>query len=137
MPTIGGLLETAVYVDDMERATSFYETVLGLAPMLRGERLTAYDAGQSGVLLVFRRGTSREDIATESGTIAGHHGEGPLHLAFKIRPEELDAWRRHLATHGTPVYSEMAWPAGGVSLYFHDPDGHVVELATPGLWANY
>ena len=137
MPTIGGILETAIYVDDMARAAAFYEDVLGLAPMLRGERLTAYDAGQSGVLLVFRRGTSRDDIETKTGIIPGHHGEGPLHLAFKIEPDELDAWRSRLASNGTPVYSEMAWPAGGVSLYFHDPDGHVVELATPGLWANY
>ena len=31
----------------------------------------------------------------------------------------------------------MKWPRGGESLYFRDPDGHLVELATPGLWANY
>jgi catechol 2,3-dioxygenase-like lactoylglutathione lyase family enzyme len=31
----------------------------------------------------------------------------------------------------------MAWPRGGTSLYFRDPDGHLVELATPGLWSIY
>jgi catechol 2,3-dioxygenase-like lactoylglutathione lyase family enzyme len=31
----------------------------------------------------------------------------------------------------------MEWPRGGTSLYFRDPDGHLVELATPGLWSIY
>lgn len=137
MPPIDGILETAIYVDDMARATAFYEQVLGFVPMLRQDRLTAFDTGQSGVLLVFRRGASVDDIKTRGGIIPGHDGEGPLHLAFKIPPGELDAWRGHLADHGIPIYSEVVWPAGGTSLYFHDPDGHVVELATPGLWANY
>jgi len=26
---------------------------------------------------------------------------------------------------------------GGHSIYFRDPDGHLLELATPGLWAIY
>jgi len=29
------------------------------------------------------------------------------------------------------------WSRGGHSIYFRDPDGHLLELATPGLWAIY
>jgi catechol 2,3-dioxygenase-like lactoylglutathione lyase family enzyme len=137
MPTIDGILETPLYVDDMERAIGFYERVIGLKPMLRGDRLTAFDAGANGVLLVFRRGASTEDMPAGGSIIPGHDGQGPLHMAFKIPTRELDAWRGHLAGHGVPVYSEVTWPAGGTSLYFHDPDGHVIELASPGLWPNY
>ncbi|MDF2970539.1 MAG: glyoxalase, partial [Microvirga sp.] len=36
-----------------------------------------------------------------------------------------------------PIESRVTWPRGGTSLYFRDPDGHVLELATPGLWATY
>ncbi|HYD30755.1 MAG TPA: VOC family protein [Azospirillaceae bacterium] len=137
MPRIDGLLETALYVDDMERAACFYERVMGLEAMFRSDRLTAFDAGDRGVLLVFRRGASTEDMATPAGTIPGHDGAGPLHMAFRIAAAELEAWRRHLPGHGVPIHSEVTWPRGGTSLYFHDPDGHVIELATPGLWANY
>ncbi|HWQ03343.1 MAG TPA: glyoxalase, partial [Candidatus Nitrosotenuis sp.] len=26
---------------------------------------------------------------------------------------------------------------GGRSIYFRDPDGHSLELVTPGVWPNY
>lgn len=136
-PRIAGLLETALYVDDMARAIAFYRDVLGLIPMIEAPRLTAFDAGRSGVLLVFRRGATLEDMADERGTVPGHDGAGPLHMAFAIDAADLDGWRARLADHGVPIHSEMNWARGGVSLYFHDPDGHVLELATPGLWPNY
>jgi len=31
----------------------------------------------------------------------------------------------------------VKWSRGGESLYFRDPDDHLVELATPGIWATY
>ncbi|HET8728468.1 MAG TPA: VOC family protein [Alphaproteobacteria bacterium] len=137
MPRITGLLEAALYVDDMDRAVAFYETVMQLPVMTRADRLTAFDAGRQGVLLVFRRGETRQDVQLAGGTIAGHDGNGPLHMAFAVPAEDLDGWRRHLAANGVAIHSEMAWSRGGHSLYFHDPDGHVIELATPGLWPNY
>jgi len=35
------------------------------------------------------------------------------------------------------VEGRVDWPAGGKSVYFRDPDGHMLELATPGLWRIY
>src|SRR6266566_4958780 len=55
---IGGrperLLETVLYVDDLDRACAFYEEVLGLACIHTDQRLHAYDVGGQGVLLLFR-----------------------------------------------------------------------------------
>ena len=135
-PRIAGLLETALYVDDMARAVAFFGDVLGLTAMISGERLTAFDAGRGGVLLIFARGLSQADVASAGGVIPGHDGAGPLHMAFAIAGENYDAWRTHLSDHGVAIRSEVTWPRGGRSLYFDDPDGHVLELATPGLWAN-
>ena len=136
-PPIDGVLETALYVDDMARAVNFFERVLGLSAMLRTERLTAFDAGRRSVLLVFARGASRADMPGDGGTIPGHDGAGPLHMAFAVAPDAYDSWKARLLTHGVAIRSEVTWPAGGRSLYFEDPDGHVLEFATPGLWANY
>ena len=137
MPPITGLLETSIYVDDKARAVGFYREVLGLEVMLEDERLTAFDVGRQGVLLVFQRGASREDMPTPTGAIPGHDGSGPLHLAFAIPADSYEAWRDHLRAAGVRERSEVQWPAGGRSYYFEDPDGHVLEVATPGLWPTY
>lgn len=137
IPRLNGVLETALYVDDMARAVDFFSTVLGLSPMLATDRLTAFDAGRSTVLLLFARGASLVDMTGERGTVPGHDGAGPSHMAFGIAADVYDDWKARLLANGVPVRSEMTWPAGGRSLYFEDPDGHVLELATPGLWDNY
>jgi catechol 2,3-dioxygenase-like lactoylglutathione lyase family enzyme len=135
-PRIAGLLETALYVDDMARSVRFFRDVLGLSTMIESDRLTAFDAGHGGVLLVFARGQSGEDVATPGGIIPGHDGNGPLHMAFAIGADDVASWRAHFGAHDVAITSEVEWPAGGRSLYFNDPDGHVLELATPGLWKN-
>ncbi len=136
-PPLGGVLETALYVDDMSRAVDFFAGVLGLSAMMQTDRLTAFDAGRSSVLLVFARGASRADVTGSGGTVPGHDGNGPLHMAFAIAADAYDGWKARLLNHDVSIRSEVQWPAGGRSLYFEDPDGHVLEFATPGLWDNY
>ena len=137
MPRITGLLETALYVDDMARSVRFFRDVMGLSTMVENDRLTAFDAGNHGVLLIFRRGGSTADLPNEGGTIPGHDGSGPLHMAFAIPADSYDTWRDHLRSAGVVERGEMRWKGGGRSFYFDDPDGHVLEVATPGLWPNY
>jgi catechol-2,3-dioxygenase len=121
----------------VDGARAFYEGVLGLQPMLHDERLTAYPVGQGSVLLLFRQGATHAPAPTPGGTIPPHHGSGHLHYAFAIAPENLDEWRDHLRRKEVAVESEVNWPGGSVSVYFRDPEGNLVELATPGLWKNY
>ena len=94
MPKLDGILETALYTDDMARARQFYEEVMELEPIYADERLCAYGVAGRDVLLLFRRGTTRNTVTMPGGTIPGHDGSGPLHVAFAIGRDELDEWER-------------------------------------------
>jgi catechol 2,3-dioxygenase-like lactoylglutathione lyase family enzyme len=135
-PPITGVLETAIYVDDVKRAAAFYRDILGLRALIEDDRLVAFDAGPASVLLVFRRGATLKDVHLPGGTIPAHDSSGPYHFALRIPKDKLGAWRDYLVAKGVVITAEMVWPQGGESLYFNDPDGHVVELATPGIWSN-
>ena len=137
MPEITHVLESSLYARDLGVTSRFYTQVLHLKPLIETPRLVAFDSGNRSVLLVFQEGATEKDVATDEGVIPGHDGEGRLHFALGIPAESLDDWRTELARHGVAIISETHWRRGGTSLYIHDPDGHVVELATPGLWANY
>ncbi len=137
MPRLNGILETAIYVDDLARARRFYEDILELEPVFTDGRLRAYDVGGRSILLVFERGASIETVTLSGGVIPGHDGRGPLHCAFAVSAEDLSGWKDRLSAHGVQIEGCMDWPHGGKSIYFRDPDGHLLELATPGLWPIY
>ncbi len=137
MPRLDGILETALYVDDMARARGFYEGVMGLSPIFEDKRLTAYGIAGRDVLLLFNRGSATQTVTMPGGTIPGHDGAGPLHIAFAVGKDEMAQWEAHLAARGVAVEGETKWTRGGRSIYFRDPDGHLLELATPGLWTVY
>jgi catechol 2,3-dioxygenase-like lactoylglutathione lyase family enzyme len=137
MPKLDGILETALYTDDMVKARRFYEDVLELKPIFADERLCAYAVAGRDVLLLFRRGTTEQTVTMPGGTIPGHDGSGRLHVAFAIGRDELPEWEKRLASRGVAIEGRTDWSRGGHSIYFRDPDGHLLELATPGLWPIY
>jgi catechol 2,3-dioxygenase-like lactoylglutathione lyase family enzyme len=81
-------------------------------------------------LLLFRKGGSRE-------TETPHDGDGELHLAFAISAAELAGWEAWLAENEIALEEKHTWERGGQSLYFRDPDRHLLEVATPGVWTIY
>jgi len=131
------VVETALYVDDMPRALAFWRDVMGLRPMGTSDRITSFDAGGGTVLLLFRRGATLGGVTFWGGHIPPHDGVGPLHVALAVDADAFDGWEARLAAHGVAVESRASWERGGRSLYFRDPDGHSVELVTPGAWDNY
>ena len=130
-PKTDGILETSLYVSDVPRSVHFYEETFGFRVLSEfGARGCAMHAGPRQVLLLFKKGASR---AMQSP----HDGDGELHLAFAIRADELANWESWLQTRGIAVEEKRKWELGGWSLYFRDPDRHLIELATPGVWAVY
>src|SRR5580704_13638446 len=127
-PKTDGILESSLYVSDLPRSIRFYEETFGFRVMVEfGDRGCAMQAGASQVLLLFKKGASR-DIQSP------HDGDGELHIAFAIQSAELTHWESWLQTRGIEVEEKKIWDLGGCSLYFRDPDRHLLELATPGTW---
>lgn len=137
MPKLAGVIETALYVDDLARAIAFYRDSLGLKALNQDARFAAFDVGGRSVLLLFKRGATLETVHLPGGTIPPHDGHGPLHVAFAVTTDELPVWETRLVEQGVAIEARTAWPRGGHSIYFRDPDNHLLELVTPGVWAIY
>jgi catechol 2,3-dioxygenase-like lactoylglutathione lyase family enzyme len=138
-PALSGLLETALYVRDVSVSVDFYTNFLGLKILQEPDQQATFAAlliPGGAVLLIFRIGANQKPIELSGGTIPPHDGRGTLHLAFAIPTEEMDYWRSRLTDSGFNIESEMRWPNGCRSIYFRDPDQHLVELASSDLWAR-
>ena len=127
---IKAIIETAIYVDDLQATENFYRTVLGL-PVIGQEpgRHVFFQVGESNVPLPFLA-----DATLKGDQLPPHGATGPGHFALGIEAEAFDAWRKLLEGHGVAIEKEVEWPRGGKSIYFRDPPGNSVELVTPGVW---
>ncbi len=134
-PPISRILETSLYVEDLDRSVAFYQRLFGFDVMTHDFRMAALAVPGREVLLLFRKGASTQPSDTPYGMIPAHDSQGVQHVCFAIAANALDAWRTHLEANDVALESEVRWPRA-VSLYFRDPDGHAVEVATPGLWPN-
>jgi catechol-2,3-dioxygenase len=133
-PAVNGILETSLYVESAARSAEFYRRVFGFEviepsdgePLSDSTRLCAMRAGDRDVLLLFKRGGTQDTDAT-----------GAIHIAFGIARSDLANWERWLESQGIDVESKRKWKYGGEALYFRDPDGHLLEVVTPGVWSIY
>jgi len=127
-----GIVETALYGDDLAAQEEFYTKVMGLHVL--GRDLTRHvflRVGAASVLLLFKAETT-----LKPGPFPPHGTHGPGHTAFGIAADQLEAWRQRLADHHVAIEHEITWPLGGRSIYFRDPAGNSVELITPGVWGT-
>jgi catechol 2,3-dioxygenase-like lactoylglutathione lyase family enzyme len=131
IPKLNGILETSLYVEDLQRSVAFYQSLFGFDVILSIERLCALSIEGRQVLLLFRKGASA-DLP-----VSAHDGSGQSHLAFAISATTLATWEAWLSERGIVIEEDRTWDKGGRSLYFRDPDGHLLELATPGVWSIY
>jgi catechol 2,3-dioxygenase-like lactoylglutathione lyase family enzyme len=132
-PPLHGILETALYVADLDASQEFYARVFGLQVLLADGRMRALRISDGQVLLLFKIGGSTQGEPTPGGFIPPHDGRGQLHLAFSAAMEDMDAWNKYLRAAGIEIESEV-WANAGRSIYFRDPDSHAIEIGTLGLW---
>ena len=135
VPT-SSILETALSVADLSRSRDFYSQLLGYPVITTDERLCAFRAGERQVLLLFLRGSDPDGSHMQFGFIPAHGTTGQSHVGFSVSKDDLPEWRERLRAVRVAIESEFTWPLGGTSIYFRDPDGHLLELLTPGVWGD-
>ncbi len=127
---IKAVVETAIYVDDLQATEAFYRTILGLKVIGKEPgRHVFFQVGEASVLLAFLAETT-----LRGDQLPPHGATGPGHVALGIEAEAFAAWQHHLQSHGVAIEKEVEWPRGGKSIYLRDPAGNSVELVTPGVW---
>jgi catechol 2,3-dioxygenase-like lactoylglutathione lyase family enzyme len=130
MQPLDRVLETALYVDDLPAAERFYGGVLGLELDSRKEGAFAFFKVGRAMLLLFDPATA----SAARGGVPAHGAVGPGHACFAVAGGGAGGLARRLEAAGVAIEHEQAWPRGGRSLYFRDPAGNSLELATPRIW---
>src|SRR6476619_5598086 len=116
MPQLNAVLETALYVEDLDRAVRFYADVMELKTLYQDSRMCAFSVGEKRVLLIFPRGGALQTVHMPGGTTPPHDGSGPLHVAFAIAKEQLAGWEARLAKHNIAIEGRTTWKRGGGSI---------------------
>lgn len=124
------ILETCLYVDDLEAAEQFYSEVLTLSLVSKAEERHLFFKLGDGMLLLFK-----PEASLASGDLPPHGSTGAGHCCFKIDERDYEAWLQHLETNGVDITAIQTWPGGAKSFYFNDPAGNVLELAPARIWA--
>jgi catechol 2,3-dioxygenase-like lactoylglutathione lyase family enzyme len=127
------VLETALYIDDLDAAERFYGGLIGLGRVLRLEGRHVFFRCGPGLLLLFLAKETKRP-ARHGPPVPPHGATGAGHVCFAAGAEELDGWRGRFEAAGVAVEADFRWPGGARSIYVRDPAGNSVEFAEPGLW---
>jgi catechol 2,3-dioxygenase-like lactoylglutathione lyase family enzyme len=127
-PPLQRVLETVLYYADAAATEHFYSDVLGMRLLSREPgRSLFYRAGES-VFLLFNA------AETLKGTnLPAHGATGPVHTCFQVDAADYEPWKEYLVSRSVPIIQETRWPTG-LSFYFHDPAGNVLEIANADIW---
>jgi len=126
---IQDVLEICLYADDLAAAETFYRDVMGLEVLSSEAGRHVFLRCGARMLLIFNAEETRK---TED--IPAHGTDGVGHICFAAHADELDTWEQHLQSHGVDIEHHATWGNRGKSIYFRDPDGNSLEIATPRIW---
>ncbi|RWP40538.1 MAG: glyoxalase/bleomycin resistance/extradiol dioxygenase family protein [Mesorhizobium sp.] len=133
--TPSAILESALYVTDLDAAEKFYTDVLGLDLLGKVDGRHLFFRCGDGVLLIFNAEATKVPPAPDAKLKVPPHGTvGDGHLCFAASADEIVRWRAHLERKKIAIESEFEWPQGGRSIYIRDPSGNSIEFAEPRIW---
>ena len=115
-----------LFVEDVDRAVSFYREAFGLEPAF-AEETDAMFRLENTLLFLTKSSEAPRMIAP---AVAGRPGNGPRHV-FAIIIDDVDAVCAELTGKGVTLLNgpeDRSW--GMRTANFQDPDGYVWEIAT-------
>lgn len=131
---IKGILETALYVNDLDAAEAFYGELLGLEKVLRAADRHVFFRCGPGILLIFDPRQTIKPPPADALPVPSHGTTGAGHVCFRLSSAEIDLLTEKLNKAGITIESDFRWPNGARSIYFRDPAGNSIECAEPQLW---
>ncbi|MBL4591303.1 MAG: VOC family protein [Phycisphaerales bacterium] len=133
MQPIQSILETILYATNLSEMERFYHETLGLSKLGDHTDLSAgFRISDTQVLLIF----NPEISATPGRPVPSHGSTGEGHIAFRIQPEDFEAWQSHLRSKGIEIEQLQTWETRGRSIYLRDPAGNSVELIDSDIWPD-
>ncbi len=131
LPAFEQVIETGIYVDDLEAAERFYCGVLRLRRIGGQVGRDLFLGVGRNVLLVFYAPETRC-----GKTLPSHGAQGSSHFALQVENvAALEQWKEHLLANDIPVEKEMDRGKPDLrSIYFRDPAGNLVEIIVRGVW---
>ena len=132
---VNAILETCLYAENLDVIEKFYNDVLGLETYSKRKgRSVFFRCGQAMLLYFNPENTSQIPVTVDGQHIPLHGAKGDGHVCFKIKKSEIPDWRDKFKEKGVEIESEVTWGNGAHSIYFRDPAGNCLEVATAGLW---
>lgn len=129
-----GVLESALYADDLDRAEAFYGGILGMERIVAVEGRHVFFRCGGSVVLIFNPAATVTPPLNPEMPVPPHGAQGEGHLCFRARDAEIEDWVKHLEENGVAIEADFRWPNGARSIYFRDPAGNSLEFAEPGIW---
>jgi catechol 2,3-dioxygenase-like lactoylglutathione lyase family enzyme len=124
MFSLEGIDHIALAVGDVERSVAWYKEVLGLERRYEeawGSHPAMVGAGTTSIALFPVDGT-------EAKPSPGRDVPAMRHFAFRADRANFELARCELNQRG--IRFESQYHGVSESIYFHDPDGHEVEITT-------
>ena len=116
-----------LYVDNVERARSFYGGVFGFK---EGMRQGPYAELATGAVTLAV--SERTFVSEHLGVEPGPKGSGSSEIGIVVPEEEVEAlYAAALRAGATPVLAPTRQPWGQRVSYVRDPDGHLIEICSP------
>ncbi|MEO1952515.1 MULTISPECIES: VOC family protein [Thioclava] len=134
-PVSSGVLEAAVYVEDLDATEAFYGGLLGLERLTRRDgRHVFFRCGDSVILTFIAQATQQPPDPEAALPVPPHGAVGPGHVCLAADADQLNEWERHLRDNNVEIEADFYWPNGARSIYLRDPAGNSVEIADKTLW---